>query len=119
VDVNGVKMRPRDLVIALLEPRLTKPGSGDLVALRVLAEGEKGGRRARAGFEMVDFADEENGISAMMRTTGYSLSITAQMQMRRELGPPGVRTPDECVPADRYLADLARRGIRVSELAAV
>jgi hypothetical protein len=38
------------------------------------------------------------------------------MQVRRELGPPGVRTPDECVPADKYLAALAKRGIVVKEL---
>ena len=36
----------------------------------------------------------------MMRTTGYSLSITAQLQARGEVGPPGVHTPDECMPAD-------------------
>jgi lysine 6-dehydrogenase len=61
--------------------------------------------------------DERHGITAMMRTTGYSLSITSQMQVRRELGPPGVWTPDECVPADKYLAELGKRGIRVKEIA--
>ena len=112
----SVKVRPRDLVIALLKPRLTKPDGKDLVALRVVVEGKKDGKPAKAGFELVDRADERNGISAMMRTTGYSLSITAQMQVRREIGPPGVWTPDECVPADKYLSELARRGIVVKEL---
>jgi len=116
VDVKGTKVRPRDLVIALLDPRLRKPDARDVVALRVLVEGWKSGQPARLGFEVVDRADEEHGISAMMRTTGYSLAITARMQARRELGPPGVWTPDECVPAEPYLAELARRGIRVTEL---
>jgi lysine 6-dehydrogenase len=52
----------------------------------------------------------------MMRTTGYSLSITGQMQARGEVQPPGVRTPDECVPAPRYIAELAKRGVRVRQV---
>jgi lysine 6-dehydrogenase len=117
VVVKGAKVRPRDLVIALLKPKLERPDGRDLVALRVVAEGTKGGRPARVAFEVVDRHDEKNGISAMMRTTGYSLSITAQMQVRKEISPAGVWTPDECVPADDYLAALAQRGIRVKELA--
>jgi lysine 6-dehydrogenase len=63
----------------------------------------------------VDLYDDSHGISAMMRTTGYSLSITGQMQVRREVGPPGVWTPDECVPAEAYIGELRRRGIALSE----
>lgn len=115
LDVKGQQVKPRDLTIAALLPKLTKPHGKDLVALRVVIEGTKGGKPARVAFEVVDYMDEEHGISAMMRTTGYSLSVTAQMQVRREIGPPGVWTPDECVPADKYLAALAQRGIHVRE----
>jgi len=116
VDVKGTRVKPRDLVISVLRPKLDKPRGRDLVALRVVVEGKKAGKAARAGFEMVDAYDVENGVSAMMRTTGYSLSVTAQMQVRNEIAPAGVWTPDECVPADRYLAALARRGIQVREI---
>ena len=51
----------------------------------------------------------------MMRTTGYSLSITGQMQVRGEVRPPGVWTPDECVPAEQYIAELRKRGMDVRE----
>jgi lysine 6-dehydrogenase len=54
----------------------------------------------------------------MMRTTGYSLSITGQMQARGEITLKGVHTPDECVPAEKYMAELARRGIRIREIEA-
>ena len=50
----------------------------------------------------------------MMRATGYSLSITAQLQARGEVRP-GVWTPDECVPAEHYVAELARRGVLIRE----
>jgi len=65
----------------------------------------------------VDHYDEKHGISAMMRTTGYSLSITGQMQARKEVGPPGVWTPDECIPAKRYIDELRKRGMDVRETA--
>ncbi len=117
LDVKGQKVAPRDATIATLLPKLTKPASPDLVALRVVVEGTKGGKPAKVGYELVDRMDEKNGITSMMRTTGYSLSITAQLQVAREVGAPGVATPDECVPAAKYLAELARRGVVVRELA--
>jgi len=116
VDVKGIKVVPRDLVVAAMGPRLTKPNGHDLVALRVFAEGKKGGKPKRIGWEMVDYYDEENGISAMERSTGYSLSITGQMQVRGEVGKAGVFTPDEAIPAPKYIRELASRGVMIHEM---
>jgi lysine 6-dehydrogenase len=116
VDVKGSTVVPRDVFIAAAGPRLTRD-SPDLVALRVEVRGSSGGTPRRLVWELVDRADQERGISAMMRTTGYSLSITGQMQVRGEVRPPGVHTPDECVPATRYIEELARRGVRIREVA--
>jgi hypothetical protein len=35
------------------------------------------------------------------------------MQARGEVQPPGVHTPDECMPAARYMEELKKRGIDV------
>jgi hypothetical protein len=35
------------------------------------------------------------------------------MQVRGEITPPGVHTPDECVPPQRYIEELAKRGVRI------
>ena len=37
----------------------------------------------------------------MMRTTGYSLSITGQMQVDGRVKAKGVHTPDEAMPVRR------------------
>jgi len=116
VDVKGVKVVPRDLVVAAMGPRLTKPEGYDLVALRVFAEGTRKGKPTRIGWELVDYYDEKNGISAMERSTGYSLSITGQMQARGELGKAGVFTPDEAIPAEKYIAELAKRGVMINQM---
>ncbi len=116
VDVKGMKVVPRDLVVAAMGPRLTKPDARDLVALRVVAEGKKAGKPKKIGYELVDYYDEKLDISAMERSTGYSLSITGQMQARREIGKAGVFTPDEAIPAQKYIAELAKRGVVIKSL---
>jgi lysine 6-dehydrogenase len=115
VDVKGQRVVPRDVAVAVMGPRLRKPKSPDLVALRVIAEGTKDGATVRRAWELVDRCDDARGISAMMRTTGYSLSITGQLQAHGEIAP-GVWTPDECMPAERYIAELARRGVMIQEV---
>src|SRR5262245_12940745 len=114
IDVKGTKVIPRDVVVATIGPKLKKPEGRDLVALRVIVVGTKNGVPRTLSWELVDRYDEQHGISAMMRTTGYSLSITGQMQVKGEISPPGVHTPDECVPPKRYIEELAKRGIRIA-----
>ena len=115
VEVKGIKVAPRDVFVAVVGPKLFKPKGKDLLALRVIVRGTKGGKPAERRFDLVDRYDEAHGISAMMRTTGYSLSITGQMQVRRQVGPAGVWTPDECMPAEAYIAELRARGIELRE----
>jgi len=118
LDVKGVKVVPRDVAVAAMGPRLTKAKGKDLVALRVTVSGTKNGIRSSVGWELIDKYDEERGISAMMRATGYSLSITGQMQARGEIKPPGVHTPDEAVPPEKYIAELGKRGVVIKSLSA-
>jgi lysine 6-dehydrogenase len=116
IDVKGKKVVPRDVAVAAMTPHLSRPKSPDLVALRVEVAGRKNGAPRTLGWELIDTYDAKHGISAMMRTTGYSLSITGQMQARGAISPCGVHTPDECIPAPEYIAELAKRGINIREL---
>jgi lysine 6-dehydrogenase len=116
VEVKGQTVTPRDLFIATVSPRLHKPLGQDLVALQVLVSGLKGGARREVGFRLIDYYDVEHGISAMMRTTGFSLSITGQMQADGRVTQKGVRTPDEAMPFGAYVSELGKRGIRIEEL---
>jgi lysine 6-dehydrogenase len=116
LEVKGQTVVPRDVFIAAVHPKLFKPSGRDLVALQVQVSGRKEGRPASVRFRMIDYYDAEHGISAMMRTTGYSLSITGQMQADGRIAQKGVRTPDEAVPFRGYVDELARRGVRIEEL---
>jgi lysine 6-dehydrogenase len=116
VDVKGHHVVPRDAFIATVGPRLKKPHGKDLVALRVTAQGTKGGKQKSVGWELLDYFDAERGISAMERTTGFSLAITGMMQVCKQVSGAGVLTPDEAMPADLYIKELAKRGINIREL---
>ncbi|MGH7537046.1 MAG: saccharopine dehydrogenase C-terminal domain-containing protein, partial [Gemmatimonadales bacterium] len=105
IQVKGTEIVPRDAFIAAVSPKLTKPHGRDLVALRVDVSGGNG---KRASWELLDYYDEARGISAMMRTTGYSLSITALMQGDGRITTRGVQTPDEAVPFAAYLDELRK-----------
>ena len=115
VDVKGQRVAPRDVAVAVMGPRLRKPQRPDLVALRVVVEGDRDGETVTRAWELVDRADEARGLSAMMRTTGFSLSITGQLQAAGRV-PSGVWTPDEAMPAEEYVAGLARRGVVIREV---
>ena len=116
VEVKGQTVVPRDVFIASVSPRLHKPQGRDLVALQVQVSGLENGTRRRVGFRLIDYFDPEHGISAMMRTTGYSLSVTAQMQADGRVTLKGVHTPDEAIPFRAYVDEMGKRGIRIEEL---
>ena len=113
--VKGKDVVPRDVFIAAVEPRLRKPDSPDLVALRVLVSGEKDGKPETVRFELLDFFDTTEGISAMMRTTGFSLALTGLMQAQGTIRK-GIHTPDEVVPFGKYVEGLAAFGVEIKEV---
>lgn len=118
IDVKGKPVVPRDVAIACMAPRLNKPDGRDLVAMRVIVEGTKAGKRVAHTWEMVDRFDEKTGITSMERTTGFSLAITGLMQARGQITPAGVHTSDEVMPGEVYVAELAKRGVVISEAVA-
>ncbi len=115
IEVKGQNVVPRDLFISSVSPQLTKPGGHDLVALRVDVSGTKDGQPKTSSWQLLDRYDAAHGISAMMRTTGYSLSIIGQLQAAGTIAT-GVRTPDQAVPYRAYVDGLAKRGVDIQEL---
>jgi lysine 6-dehydrogenase len=113
VRVKGTTVVPRDAFIAAVSPQLSKPNGRDLVALRVEVTGRDG---RRVAWQLLDYYDAGTGISAMMRTTGYSLAITGVMQVDGRITETGVHTPDEAVPFQPYVDELNRRGVQIREL---
>ena len=112
VRVDGTEVTPRDAFIATVTPRLLDPDGRDVVLMRVVVRGRDNETPTTITYEMIDFYDEEKGVTAMMRTTGYGLATIASLQATGAVEP-GVWTPAECVPPDTYISALAECGIRI------
>jgi lysine 6-dehydrogenase len=116
IDAGGTRVAPRDVLHALLEPRIgMSPGEvvKDLCVMRVTGIGERGGREARATVELVDRYDEGTGFTAMQRLTGWHAAIVLGLAVRGQL-PTGVR-PVESVPGALIVAEGRRRGWHITE----
>jgi len=115
VRVGDCEVKPRELFAILASSRLDFPEDRDLVVLRVVVKGERDGERMEITYQMLDFYDEEHGITAMMRTTAYPVSIVAQMLAHGEIEAKGVLPPERAVPPELFVARLAERGIELVE----
>ena len=113
IDVEGEPVSPRDVFIAAVTPHLVRPQGRDFVAMRVVVEGTRSGAPHEVTYELLDLYDAELGVTAMMRTTGYSLAAIVRLQVDGAIEP-GVHTPWESVPADMYVSMLAERGVRIA-----
>jgi lysine 6-dehydrogenase len=115
VDVNGVKVAPRDVLHTLMDPKLrAKPGEPDLVIVRVLAKGKKGGHKAHVVLDMIDRFDEATGFTAMERSTGWDGSIKAILNAQG-VTPRGVNPAEVAVPGPRYVEEMRKRGLWLGE----
>ena len=115
IEVNGVKVSPRDMLHTLLDPKLrAKPGEPDLVIVRVLAKGRKDGHAAQVLLDLIDRFDETTGFTAMERTTGWDGSIKAIMNAQG-VTPRGVNPAELAVSGPLYVAELRQRGFNLTE----
>ena len=101
---------PRDFTEAHLAQRLALKDQ-DLILLRVW-----GRNTARSlTYECIDREDPTTGLTAMMRMTAFPAAIIGQMLLSGEIPGRGVLRQELAVPADRMIAELARRGVEIRE----
>ncbi|MDR1509233.1 MAG: saccharopine dehydrogenase NADP-binding domain-containing protein [Synergistaceae bacterium] len=115
VDVKGVKVSPRDLLHAVMDPKIrAKPGDKDIVIVRVLAKGKKDGKPTSLLLDLVDRYDEKTGFTAMERTTGWDGAIIAIMNAGG-VTPKGAKPGEIAIPGKRFAEDLRKRGFSLAE----
>ncbi|HEX6863280.1 MAG TPA: saccharopine dehydrogenase C-terminal domain-containing protein [Thermoanaerobaculia bacterium] len=120
VEAGGVQVRPLDLTARLLfSAWQLGPEEEDFTVLRVAVEGEKGGRRLRQTWDLLDRYDRETRTTSMARTTGYTCTamvrlLAAGLYTHKGISPPEFvgRNADCCA---FVLRELAERGVRFQE----
>jgi lysine 6-dehydrogenase len=114
IDVNGVPVVPREVLHALLGPRITRPVVKDVCVMRVKCTGTTKGQPAEALVELTDRYDEKTGFTAMQRLTGWHASIlliaAASRRVRR-----GVVSVESSLPGKAIVDECKRRGFAITE----
>ncbi len=116
IEVNGVRIRPIDVTAKLMFPKWElRPGEEDLTVMKVIVEGESGGRAVRHVYDLLDRYDAATDTHSMARTTGYTATtairmLAAGLYDRKGISPPEIVGRDEaCV--EFMLRGLEERGV--------
>jgi lysine 6-dehydrogenase len=114
IKINDTQIVPRDLLIKLLNDTIPNDGE-DVVLLKVIGELTEKGKKIRVTFEMIDYFDTTTNLSAMMRTTGIPVSVTADLIAKGLITSRGVFTPEEIIPTQSFLEELSKRNIIIKK----
>ena len=114
IKVGALHVSPRDLLASLLLEKLPINGK-DVVLVKLLSKGVKDGKNLSLDYTIIDYYDEENDITSMMRTTAYPISITAQMLEDGVISRRGVFCPEEIVPCTAFFEELKKRDIQIKK----
>ena len=121
--VGNVEVAPRALMSKVFEGKFAGKGP-DVCIMRLEAHesikspgvrGLLGGKlKGRvATFTMVDHYDPKSDMSAMMRTTAFPASIVLQMMCMGAVSKHGAVLQERDVPAQTFLEEIERRGIKI------
>jgi len=113
MDFAGHPIAPRDVFVSLLTKHVPTTGE-DVVLLKVLSRGTKNSKKRSREYLMIDYYDTKRHITAMMRTTGYPVAITANMIENGTIQQRGVFCPEEIIPPSPFFAELKKRDITLS-----
>jgi lysine 6-dehydrogenase len=118
IDVAGQRVVPRDVLHALLGPRITVPEVRDVCVMRVKCVGSTKGRPAEAVVELIDRYDEKTGFTAMQRLTGWHASILLIAAVNG-LVRPGAVSVESSLPGRTIVDECRRRGFAITQTVTV
>jgi saccharopine dehydrogenase-like NADP-dependent oxidoreductase len=120
LDIKGVKISPREFLLAVIEPKLRPhPNDTDVCVMWNTVVGTKNGCRTHISYSLWDDADTQNGISAMARVTGFSAAIGALFIGRGVITNKGLVPPENGIRGEVYkmfIDELSKRGIKIIEV---
>lgn len=107
------EVSPREMLEKILELKLSSK-EPDLVLARVMVRGKKDKESKERAYEIIDLMDEAENLTAMMRCTGFSAAIVAQMITESKIQGTGVLPLEEAIPTEIFFSELEKRNIGVN-----
>jgi lysine 6-dehydrogenase len=112
IEVDGVWVKPRRVMEQILERELPR-SEKDAVLVRVTMEGERAGKKTRLTYQLVERAEPELGLTAMMRTTAFPAATVAWMLAAGHSKGPGALPQERCLPPGQFIDQLRARGLTI------
>jgi lysine 6-dehydrogenase len=100
----------REAFEQLLHEPLTY-NSGDVILIRLQAEGIKDGMEKQLTYEAIEYGDQAGKLTAMMRTTAFPAAIILKMLVEEHIQDRGVLRQEIAVPSDQFISELKKRNI--------
>lgn len=113
VKVKGVEVSPRDFLLRCAPP--PDVNVRDAAGVVVEVSGEKHGKKTKYFYSLVHEYLKRYSVSALAYLTGMPMSIVAQMLAKGEILDKGVLPPEIGVTPEPFFAELAKRGVKISE----
>jgi lysine 6-dehydrogenase len=110
IAVNGTRVAPRAVLLALMQKKAPSKPALDVEALRVVVTGHNGKSRESSAMEMWADHTTRPQLSAVARDTGFPAAIAAVMHGRGEIPGSGVQAPENVVPPKLFFDELKKRG---------
>jgi lysine 6-dehydrogenase len=115
IQVNGSRVSPREVFVAVSGPKLAFPKDRDLLIQRVVVYGTLKGKKAEVTYDVLDYGDARTDFTAMQRTTGFSAAIVLEMLAQNAVPMTGFVPVEKAIPGALFLKEIRRRGIDVKE----
>lgn len=119
IEFKGRDVVPFEIFSKIIYPKVCMgEGERDITVLRVKVEGVKEHCKTCFTFDMVDFFDEDRGLTSMAKTTSYTAAITARMLGKHDIREKGLIFPAKAIQGKllrNLLEELSKRGVKVTE----
>ncbi|HMK08212.1 MAG TPA: saccharopine dehydrogenase C-terminal domain-containing protein [Anaerolineales bacterium] len=113
VIVDGQPVVPRHMLHALWDPQIrAAPEVRDLILIRIVASGKKGGRPAEARVDLIHRFDKATGFSAMEQGTGWHAAILTEAIAFGGV-PHGVIPVESAMTGTAFAEQARRRGFAI------
>jgi lysine 6-dehydrogenase len=111
-EFEGTRISPRSVLEELLNRTLPAEGE-DVILLRVDCTGIVDEEETLVRYQLIDYADSDTGLSAMMRCTSLPATAIARMIGEGTISQRGTQQQELVVPPGRLQQELSQRNVIV------
>ena len=112
IEINDVKISPREFYHKLLEPKLSIHNPIDVCIMRTEAVGFIDGNKSKKTVECIEYFDKETGFLAMEKWTGYHASMVMQHIVNGSVGK-GVISIEKAISGSDFYNSAIKRNYKI------